>query len=191
MEFLTEAEGLIKAKDRVKESLKRYPLLATYADPLEFVFYAFYIQGGHVIYQDHMKSSEFNPVPLNGRRVANLVIGAKDRKDTIDIIWSVFHEWGHLSQLPQTEEIRLNQQLTYYRESEAWDIAEIKLREYPTILPFIDKFYVYRDFCLNDYKKRFLNKADIKGTQGHSPPRPGIPGRLDQSMLLDNPATPI
>jgi hypothetical protein len=154
MQFLTAADAQAKANERVIESVKRYPVLLAYTDTLEFVFYAFYLQGGQVIYQEHLKSSEFNPVRLQGKRVANLIIGAKDRKDPMDIIWSVLHEWGHLSQPPQTEEIRLNPQLTYYRESDAWDKAEIKLKNYLTLVPFLGKFYAYRDFCLDDYNSK-------------------------------------
>jgi len=156
MKIIKEAEARVKAMDRVKESIKRYPELANYAEALEFIFLAFYIQGGHVIYQEHLKSSKFDPVPLYGQRVANLIIGAKDRKDPLDIIWSIFHEWGHLSQPPQSEEIRLDPQLTYNRESDAWDKAEKKLNEYPTLTPFIGKFYLYRNFCLNDYQSKII-----------------------------------
>jgi len=151
MEFLTEEEARKRAQDRVKEAIKRFAPLAAYADALEFVFFEFYNQGGHARFDEQLKSSEFNPVRLQGKRVGNLVIGVKDRKDPMEIIWSAFHEWGHLSQPPQTEEIRLNPQLTYNRESEAWDIAEIKLKEFPHLVPELAKFYAHRDYCLSDY----------------------------------------
>jgi hypothetical protein len=157
MQILTVADAQAKANKRVIESVKRYPVLLAYTDTLEFVFSAFYLQGGHVIYVEHLKSSEFNPIRLHGKRVANLIIGAKDRKDPMDIIWSVLHEWGHLLQTPQTEEIRLNPQLTYYRERDAWDKAETKFKEYPALAPFLGKFYAYRDFCLNDYNSKISN----------------------------------
>ena len=154
MEFLTEEQARIKVESCLKESLKRYPLLADFVTPLEFVFFEFYIKGGHVRYDENLKSSIFEPVLLYGRRVSNLVIGAKERKYPMEIIWSSFHEWGHLSQPPQTDEIRLNPQLTYFRESEAWDIAELKMEEYPSLVPHLYMFYAHRDYCLNDYHSK-------------------------------------
>ena len=154
MEFLTDEQARIKVDSCFKESFKRYPLLAEYADALRFIFFAFYKNGGHVRYDDNLESSNFEPFPLLGGRSANLVIGAKDRKDQREIIWSSFQEWGHLSQPTLTDEIRLNPQLTHQRESEAWDIAEVKLKEFSILQPHLDKFYIYRDNCLNNYHSK-------------------------------------
>lgn len=151
MEILTDEQANEKVDHSFIETFKRYALLKMYAEVLRFPFFFFYKGGGHVRYDDHLKSSHFEPFPLLGGRAANLVIGAKDRKDYMEIIWSSFHEWGHLSQPTLTDEIRLNPRLTHLRESDAWDRAETKLKDFAILQPHMHKFYIYRDQCLNDY----------------------------------------
>jgi len=147
---------LAKTTDRLNEAVKRYPELAAYLSELQFVFFEFYKQDGRVIFLGHKKASIIQPELLRGKRVLNLHIGVLGRTDGLTVIWSAFHEWGHLKQPPQTEEIRTNPLLTYEREKEAWEIAERKLRQFEAIKPLLPRFEAYREICLKDYLDKII-----------------------------------
>lgn len=87
----------------------------------------------------------------------NLLIGVKGRTDFLTVIWSVFHEWGHLIQPTQTDQIRLDPVLTYQRESDAWNKAGAKLYQFDQLLPYMSHFYAYRDVCLLDYANKIAS----------------------------------
>jgi len=147
-------DALQQTTQRVDEAIRRYPPLVEYADILKPVFFDFYEKGGMVRFDDYLTSPSIEPRPLNGKRVVNLVIGVKDRTDHLSVIWSAFHEWGHLCQPAQTEDIRLSPALTYEREKGAWEIAERAVREIAVLLPHIQQFEQYRDYCLSDYQSK-------------------------------------
>jgi len=145
-----------KTTERLNEAVKRYPALVPYLPALQFVFFEFYQQGGRVIFLDHKKSSIIQPEPLMGKRVVNLHIGVLNRTDYLTVIWAAFHEWGHLKQAPQTEEIRLNPKFTYEREKDAWAIGEKKLKEFENLKPLLPQFAAYREMCLKDYFDKII-----------------------------------
>ncbi|MET3606978.1 hypothetical protein ABIC74_000820 [Mucilaginibacter rubeus] len=157
MEILTNEDAKIRVDQTFVETFKRYPALKEYDEVLRFAFTAFYKQGGHVRFDPDRTGSIFEPFPLLGGRSANLVIGVKDRIDPMGVIWVSFHEWGHLSQPILTDDIRLNPTLTHQRESEAWDLAEVKLKDYAILQPHFDQFYLYRNDCLKSYQKKISN----------------------------------
>jgi hypothetical protein len=138
----------------LKTTLKYYPELISFLEPLIFVFDEFYQKGGMIIYNDHIPFSFIRPEMRNSKRVVNLHIGLLNRKEGLTVIWAAMHEWGHLNQVPESEEIHHDPLLKLDRETDAWQKAESKIQTYPCLLPYKDSFETYRSEALKSY----LNK---------------------------------
>ncbi|GAA4203927.1 hypothetical protein GCM10022289_20950 [Pedobacter jeongneungensis] len=71
----------------------------------------------------------------------------------LDILWSIFHEYGHLIQRrPLDEELKEGTMAKYLRETDAWHKAETKASEFDILNPHFDEFKRYRAACQASYR---------------------------------------
>lgn len=73
-----------------------------------------------------------------------LLIGTKDRP-ALEIIFSIFHEYGHLNQDRPTEQEKVKRtKAKYLRECHAWELGENKFLEFTEIIPHLEYFKAFR-----------------------------------------------
>ncbi len=80
-------------------------------------------------------------------------IRIKSQKTSMQYIWDLLHEFGHLiSGERPTDYTELDE---LQREEEAWNNAfkEIE-KHYPNLLNDIDNFNNYKEFCLETYRRK-------------------------------------
>jgi hypothetical protein len=74
------------------------------------------------------------------------------RADSIEVIWDILHEYGHL-----ISGARAEIQSDLEREIEAWKFANLELDNYPDLQCYVKQFNMYKQRCLETYINRDLN----------------------------------
>ena len=128
--------------------------LAAYENELTLIVTAIFGRNCGLVCKTTLPSSHLAQTPHNPDNRPIMHIGLLGRKQPLEIIWSMLHEYGHVLQgSAALKEVELDKSLEYPREKDAWDKAEIELVKYPRLVANISEFYDYRDFALNTYEK--------------------------------------
>ncbi|PWS26167.1 hypothetical protein DHW03_15335 [Pedobacter yonginense] len=143
-----------KKSSTIRELIAAAPDLLPFEQVIDQLLSEFYDGGASIIIDSRRISSYLAQTPFNSRtRNFELFIGVRDRKTGLNILWSIFHEYGHLIQdRPTGEELIEGTNAKYLREIDAWDKAQKRLLEFDNLIPYFNDFKIYRSTCTSSYK---------------------------------------
>jgi len=144
----------IKKRNMLRELFASIPDLKSFEEVFDELFEEFYSKDAIIIIDLLINSSRLAQTPNNTiSRNFELYVGIKERKNPLDILWSIFHEYGHLLQArPTDQELIEGTNAKYLREMDAWDLGEKKLLTFKNLKPYLDDFNIYRSKCQMSYK---------------------------------------
>ena len=143
----------IRKRNNLRELLGNVPGLKPYEHIISELFDEFYSKDAVIRIEPLLSSSRLKQTPHNAlARNFELIIGTKDR-DPKEILWSIFHEYGHLQQdRPTLEESKDGTVAKYRREVDAWEIGQIRLLRFEELKSCLDNFQVYKLSRQSSYK---------------------------------------
>lgn len=128
-------------------------LLEDYRDTIELILKEIFKNGAKVSCKYNETPSNIDPDRVRPHHIRVSMIQVKD---PINIIWNILHEYGHYLDWPvKVKDSRID------REETAWKYAELMLRRYTQLLKEIEKFDIYKNWCLGTYyRAERINKSN-------------------------------
>jgi len=129
--------------------------LGPYEKSIAPVIRSIYEANCGIICDEHLPFSHLAQTPFNKAENRPLLfIGLKDRKDPLEVVWSLLHEYGHVQQgEPTLAEILKDGNAKQAREKDAWNRAELIMAADPFLRQYAQHFSQYRDTLLGSYSK--------------------------------------
>ncbi|TKC04245.1 hypothetical protein [Pedobacter frigoris] len=143
----------IKKRNTLRGLFASIPDLKPFEQVIDILFSEFYSKDAIIIIDSQINSSHLAQTPRNMlSRNFELYIGIREREDPLDVLWSIFHEYGHLLQdRPTDQELIEGTYAKYLRELDAWGLGETKFLEFDILKPYLNNFKTYRTMCQNSY----------------------------------------
>jgi hypothetical protein len=129
--------------------------IAPYEKSIAPIIRSIYEANCGIVCDEHISFSHLEQTPFNKTDNRPLLfIGLKDRKDPLDVVWSILHEYGHIQQGPPgLDEVLKTENAEQAREKDAWDRAQCMMEQDPALKIYARHFTDYRDALLSSYSK--------------------------------------
>lgn len=150
---MTPSNFEIRKRNNLRQLFGIVPELKSFEPIISQLFSEFYLKKAIIIIDpllgsSHLGQTRFNTISRN----FELFIGTRER-EPLEILWSIFHEYGHLQQdRPTSEEATDGTLAKYLRERNAWEIGQNKFLEFDILKTHLDNFEAYRSTCQSSYK---------------------------------------